>query len=86
MPTVQNGGGSSSSASEGGGGSTSAANEELGSDEVKVFKDEGDDDRDASTSEPVQDDLSEEKSSLIGESAQVGSVVSASVIAQSVRA
>ncbi|XP_040582396.1 uncharacterized protein [Lepeophtheirus salmonis] len=50
-----------------GGGSSS--NDELGpSDEVKVFKDEGEDERDGGVSESLQAELLEEKSSLISES------------------
>ena len=60
MPAVATGGG------QGGGG------DELGpGDEIKVFKDEGEDEREQGASESLQAELLEEKSSLITESEQV---------------
>ena len=59
MPGVATGGG------QGGG-------DELGpGDEIKVFKDEGEDEREQGASESLQAELLEEKSSLITESEQV---------------
>ena len=59
MPAVAAGGG-------GGGG------DELGpGDEIKVFKDEGEDEQEQGASESLQAELLEEKSSLITESEQV---------------
>ena len=62
--------------SEGGGGGTSQREVQPGDDlstmdEVKVFKDEGEDESEQNASESLQAELLEEKSSLITESEQV---------------
>ena len=61
--------------SEGGGGATSQRSSEGDDlstmDEVKVFKDEGEDENEQNASESLQAELLEEKSSLITESEQV---------------
>jgi len=59
MPTV---------ASDGGTTTTGTAPEEFCADEVKVFKDEGEDEQELNASESLQAELLEEKSSLITES------------------
>ena len=67
MPAVAGEGG-------GGGGSSSRSPEgdDLGTmDEVKVFKDEGEDENEQNASESLQAELLEEKSSLLAESEQV---------------
>ena len=56
----------------GGGGGGSHGGDDLGTmDEVKVFKDEGEDENEQNASESLQAELLEEKSSLITESEQV---------------
>ena len=56
----------------GGGGSRSSEGDDLGTmDEVKVFKDEGEDENEQNASESLQAELLEEKSSLLAESEQV---------------
>ena len=62
--------------SEGGGGGASQREVQTGDDlstmdEVKVFKDEGEDESEQNASESLQAELLEEKSSLITESEQV---------------
>ena len=65
MPAVSGEGG-------GGGGSRSSEGDDLGTmDEVKVFKDEGEDENEQNASESLQAELLEEKSSLLAESEQV---------------
>ena len=60
-------------AGDGGGGSQGHGGDDLGTmDEVKVFKDEGEDENEQNASESLQAELLEEKSSLITESEQVG--------------
>ena len=55
-----------------GGGGGSHGGDDLGTmDEVKVFKDEGEDENEQNASESLQAELLEEKSSLITESEQV---------------
>ena len=65
MPAVAGDGG-------GGGSSRSPEGDDLGTmDEVKVFKDEGEDENEQNASESLQAELLEEKSSLWAESEQV---------------
>ena len=54
------------------GGSSSSPDEFCSSDEVKVFKDEGEDASEQTASHSLQAELLEDKSSLITESEQVG--------------
>ena len=64
MPAVAGGGGGGSQGHNSG--------DDLGTmDEVKVFKDEGEDENEQNASESLQAELLEEKSSLITESEQV---------------
>lgn len=65
MPAVSGEGGSQ-------GGSRSPEGDDLSTmDEVKVFKDEGEDENEQNASESLQAELLEEKSSLLAESEQV---------------
>ena len=69
MPAVSGEGGGGAGA---GGASRSPEGDDLGTmDEVKVFKDEGEDENEQNASESLQAELLEEKSSLITESEQV---------------
>ena len=71
MPAVSGEGGGGSAAAAGGS-SRSPAGDDLGTmDEVKVFKDEGEDENEQNASESLQAELLEEKSSLLAESEQV---------------
>ena len=63
MPAIAGGGGRGS---QGHGGDDLGTN-----DEIKVFKDEGEDENEQNASESLQAELLEEKSSLITESEQV---------------
>ena len=69
MPAVSGEGGGGAGA---GGASRSPVGDDLGTmDEVKVFKDEGEDENEQNASESLQAELLEEKSSLLAESEQV---------------
>lgn len=71
MPAVSGEGGGGGAAAAGGS-SRSPAGDDLGTmDEVKVFKDEGEDENEQNASESLQAELLEEKSSLLAESEQV---------------
>ena len=73
MPAVSGEGGGGGGAGSGSGGpSRSPEGDDLGTmDEVKVFKDEGEDENEQNASESLQAELLEEKSSLLAESEQV---------------
>ena len=71
MPAVSGEGGGGA-----GGPSRSPEGDDLGTmDEVKVFKDEGEDENEQNASESLQAELLEEKSSLLAESEQVSLAV-----------
>ena len=71
MPAVSGEGGGGGAAAAGGS-SRSPPGDDLGTmDEVKVFKDEGEDENEQNASESLQAELLEEKSSLLAESEQV---------------
>ena len=71
MPAVSGEGGGGGAAAAGGS-SRSPTGDDLGTmDEVKVFKDEGEDENEQNASESLQAELLEEKSSLLAESEQV---------------
>ena len=73
MPAVSGEGGGGGGAGSGSGGpSRSPEGDDLCTmDEVKVFKDEGEDENEQNASESLQAELLEEKSSLLAESEQV---------------
>ena len=74
MPAVSGEGGGGGGAGSGAGGPSRSpeTGDDLGTmDEVKVFKDEGEDENEQNASESLQAELLEEKSSLLAESEQV---------------